>query len=227
MLLLENPIRAYAWGAPDGLAALVGAHPSGGPEAELWVGTHPGAPSVVSGGEHDGRTLAEVIAADPTRWLGSDLAAAGHTALPFLLKILAIGQPLSLQAHPSTEQAEAGFAREEAARIPIDAAERSYKDASPKPEALVAYRRGAVSFDKAVQTLKRFEGVVEQATEDELSQAAAKADRTGMFNCPHTGVALACLEKLVAAGTIQRGQRVIVAPLAAIRTARPLLRLQR
>jgi mannose-6-phosphate isomerase len=138
MLLLENPIRAYAWGAPDGLARLVGTTPTGGPEAELWVGTHPGAPSVVAAGEHQGRTLAEVIAADPARWLGTDLAAAGHTALPFLLKILAIGQPLSLQAHPSAEQARNGFAAEEAAGVALDATERNYKDASPKPEALVA-----------------------------------------------------------------------------------------
>lgn len=138
MLLLENPIRAYAWGAPDGLAGLVGTPPTGGPEAELWVGTHPGAPSVVAAGGHAGRTLADVVADDPTRWLGPELAASGHTALPFLLKILAIGRPLSLQAHPSAQQALDGFAREEAAGTAIDAAERNYKDASPKPEALVA-----------------------------------------------------------------------------------------
>ena len=138
MLLLENPIRAYAWGAPDGLADLVGTPPSGGPEAELWVGTHPGAPSVVLGGEHDGRTLAEVIAGDPARWMGADLAAAGHVALPFLLKVLAIGKPLSLQAHPSSEQARDGFAREEAGGIPVDDPARNYRDDGPKPEALVA-----------------------------------------------------------------------------------------
>jgi threonine synthase len=67
-----------------------------------------------------------------------------------------------------------------------------------------------VSFDKAVQTLKRFDGLVEQATEDELSQAAARADRTGMFTDPHTGVALAVLEKLVARGEITRNERVVV-----------------
>jgi mannose-6-phosphate isomerase len=138
MLLLENPIRDYAWGATDGVANLVGAKPSGGPEAELWVGTHPAAPSVVAVGEHAGTTLGEVIAGDPERWLGAELAAGGHTALPFLLKVLAIGRPLSLQAHPSAEQAQAGFAREEAAGLPVDAVERNYKDASPKPEALVA-----------------------------------------------------------------------------------------
>jgi threonine synthase len=67
-----------------------------------------------------------------------------------------------------------------------------------------------VSFDKAVQMLKRFDGLVEQATEDELSQAAARADRTGMFTDPHTGVALAVVEKLVARGEITRNERVVV-----------------
>jgi threonine synthase len=71
-----------------------------------------------------------------------------------------------------------------------------------------------VSFDKAVQTLKRFDGIVEQATEDELSQAAARADRTGMFTDPHTGVALAVLEKLVAHGEIARNERVVVVSTA-------------
>lgn len=137
MILLTNPVQTYAWGRPDGLAALVGSEPSGGPEAELWVGTHPAAPSVVAD-DPDGRTLADLISADPVRWLGEDLASAGHTALPFLLKVLAFGSPLSLQAHPSAEQAAAGFAREEAAGVPIDAAHRTYRDASPKPEALVA-----------------------------------------------------------------------------------------
>jgi len=67
-----------------------------------------------------------------------------------------------------------------------------------------------VSFDKAVRTLKRYNGVVEQATENEIADAAARADRTGMFNCPHTGVALAALEKLLARGELRRTDRVIV-----------------
>jgi len=135
MLALRTVVRDYAWGRRDGMAAHVGSAPTGRPEAELWVGTHPAAPSVVEG---DGRTLAEVVASDPRRHLGPDLAAAGHTALPFLLKVLAIGRPLSLQAHPSAGQAAAGFAREEAAGVPPDAPERTYRDANPKPEALVA-----------------------------------------------------------------------------------------
>ena len=67
-----------------------------------------------------------------------------------------------------------------------------------------------VSIDRAIPTLKRFDGVVEQATEDELADAAAEADRTGLFNCPHTGVALAAMKKLIARGEIKSDQRVVV-----------------
>ena len=67
-----------------------------------------------------------------------------------------------------------------------------------------------VSYDRAVRTLQRFDGVVEQASEHELANAAARADLTGMFNDPHTGVALAVLEKLVRSRTIESGQRVVV-----------------
>src|SRR5207244_3953609 len=71
-----------------------------------------------------------------------------------------------------------------------------------------------VSVKKAIRTLQRFDGVVEQASEVELSDAAARADRTGLFNCPHTGVALAALEKLVGRGQIGREQRVVVVSTA-------------
>jgi threonine synthase len=71
-----------------------------------------------------------------------------------------------------------------------------------------------VSISKAINTLKQFDGIVEQATEAELADAAARADRTGMFNCPHTGVALAVLEKLAARGEIAPGARVIVVSTA-------------
>ncbi len=67
-----------------------------------------------------------------------------------------------------------------------------------------------VSIEKAIDALRRYDGVVEQASESELVEACARADRTGLFNCPHTGVALAGMEKLVARGTIGRGERVVV-----------------
>ncbi len=71
-----------------------------------------------------------------------------------------------------------------------------------------------VSYKKAIRTLQKFDGVVEQASEAELAEAAARADRTGMFNCPHTGVALAALEKLVARGLVRKDQRVVVVSTA-------------
>ena len=67
-----------------------------------------------------------------------------------------------------------------------------------------------VSINKAIRALKQFDGIVEQASESELAEAAARADRTGMFNCPHTAVALAALEKIVARGEVKRSDRVIV-----------------
>ena len=71
-----------------------------------------------------------------------------------------------------------------------------------------------VSLPKAIRALAVTNGVVEQASESELAEATARADRTGMFNCPHTGVALACLEKLVSGGTIAPDDRVIVVSTA-------------
>src|SRR3954469_9726141 len=138
MFLLRNPIQPYAWGPVDGIARLVGSEPTGDHEAELWIGNHPRGPSAIAAGEHEGRTLADVIAEDPARYLGEELAAQGYTALPFLLKVLAIGAPLSLQAHPSAEQAKEGYEREEAAGVPKDSPERLYADPYPKPEMLVA-----------------------------------------------------------------------------------------
>lgn len=127
LLPLTNTPRPYAWGSTTLLARLQGREPTGRPEAELWFGAHPGAPSTVADGT--GRTL--------DRWL-ADQSRGESVPLPYLLKLLAIAHPLSIQAHPSKEQAAAGFAREEAAGIPRDAPERSYRDDNHKPELIVA-----------------------------------------------------------------------------------------
>jgi len=116
---ITNTPRDYAWGSTSAIAGLLGTEPSGGPEAELWLGAHPGSPSRVVG---DDRTLLDVV----------------DGRLPFLLKVLAAAAPLSLQAHPTPEQAVAGFEREEAAGVPVDAAQRNYKDAFHKPELIYA-----------------------------------------------------------------------------------------
>jgi mannose-6-phosphate isomerase len=134
LLLLDNPIQNYAWGSRTSLAKLLGRPPSTLPEAELWIGAHPKAPSRLS----DGHSLLEAIRADPDAMLGSEVVARFGAKLPFLLKVLAVDSPLSLQAHPNREQAARGFAREEAAGIAHDAPTRMYKDDSHKPELLCA-----------------------------------------------------------------------------------------
>lgn len=137
---ISNTPRDYAWGSTTAIAGLLGTTPSGSPEAELWLGAHPGSPSRIddpsrTGGADD---LVEWIGADAATALGADNVAESGARLPFLLKVLAAGGPLSLQAHPSPAQARAGFARENAAGIPLDAPERNYKDAFHKPELVVA-----------------------------------------------------------------------------------------
>ncbi|MFV0374956.1 mannose-6-phosphate isomerase, class I [Microbacterium sp.] len=122
-MTISNRPRDYAWGSTTLLADLEGRRPSGTPEAEVWFGDHPGSPSRVDGGDD---TLDRVR------------AQAGRPPLPFLVKLLAAGAPLSIQAHPSRAQAERGCAREDAAGIPRDAPERTYRDANHKPELIVA-----------------------------------------------------------------------------------------
>ncbi|PRB15126.1 mannose-6-phosphate isomerase, class I [Microbacterium sp. MYb62] len=116
LLSLTNTPRDYAWGSDTLLAALEGRTPTGVPEAEVWFGDHPGDPAdVVEGG-----TLDQIT---------------GGT-LPYLLKLLAAGRPLSIQVHPTIEQARAGWARESG--LAADDPQRNYRDDNHKPELLVA-----------------------------------------------------------------------------------------
>ncbi|MGR4009490.1 mannose-6-phosphate isomerase, class I [Leucobacter sp. 1207-22] len=132
LIFIENTPRAYAWGSSEALAEMLGRAPSGAPEAELWLGDHPGSPANVAKAAGTSLTLIDLIASDPERY------GVRGGPLPFLTKLLAIGAPLSLQVHPNLEQARAGFAAEEAAGIPRDAANRNYRDPNHKPELLVA-----------------------------------------------------------------------------------------
>ena len=141
-LLLNGIIRPYAWGSRTFLAGLQGrAVPAPTPEAELWLGVHPGAPATVNLSETDASattTLTEVIAADPDATLGPRIAERFSNQLPYLLKVLAAAQPLSLQAHPNAAQAQAGFDADERAGIPLTASNRRYQDPRHKPELIVA-----------------------------------------------------------------------------------------
>ena len=130
---LTGVIQPYAWGSLTAIAEFLGKEPTGKPQAELWCGAHPLAPSTV-----EGEPLDKVVAHDPVSVVGRASVETFGSRLPFLLKVIAAAQPLSLQAHPSREQAEAGFAREQAAGIPRDAPNRTYRDGWPKPEVLCA-----------------------------------------------------------------------------------------
>jgi mannose-6-phosphate isomerase len=153
--LLENPVRAYAWGSRTVIAELLGQEvPSAHPQAELWFGAHPADPSHLVHADGGHTSLLDALRADPKQLLGLDRIERWDGTLPFLLKVLAADEPLSLQAHPSIEQACTGFAREDAAGIPRGAADRNYRDANHKPElicalttfhALVGFRDPAVT----------------------------------------------------------------------------------
>ncbi|MFI9269102.1 mannose-6-phosphate isomerase, class I [Kitasatospora sp. NPDC052896] len=134
---LVNTVRPYAWGSTTAIPTLLGVRPTGEPQAELWLGAHPGEPSRVDRGEGP-RSLAEVIAADPVGELGAEAVEKFGPTLPFLLKVLAAEIPLSLQVHPDLAQAKAGFAAEEATGVPVEAGHRNYKDANHKPELICA-----------------------------------------------------------------------------------------
>ena len=136
MDLMSNRIRPYAWGSRTAIAELLGSpSPSPHPQAELWMGAHPGDPSLL---QTSGVSLVDAIAADPDAVLGSGVRSTFGARLPFLFKVLAAAEPLSLQAHPSAVQAKEGFAREESSGVPLTSALRNYRDDQHKPELICA-----------------------------------------------------------------------------------------
>lgn len=133
LIFITNTPRTYAWGSAEALPELLGSNATGEPQAELWLGAHPSAPAEVAkaNGEQE-LDLIDLIASDSERY-GVD-----GGQLPFLLKVLAIGAPLSLQVHPNKAQAEVGFAAEEEAGVSSSDPTRNYGDPNHKPELLVA-----------------------------------------------------------------------------------------
>lgn len=116
LLSLSNVPRDYAWGSTSLLADLEGREATGAPEAEVWFGDHPGDPADV-----DGATTLDAVTGGK---------------LPYLLKLLAAADPLSIQVHPTIAQARNGWRREEA--LAADDPTRNYRDANHKPELIVA-----------------------------------------------------------------------------------------
>lgn len=205
---IRNTPVDYAWGSFGEITRLLGDAGScrprgdGGPEAELWLGAHHGSPSEIvepalCGGAADVRAW---IAADPATTLGplaDGLRRGDGARLPFLVKVLAAGTPLSLQAHPSLADARAGFAREEAAGVALDAPERSYKDPSHKPELLLA-------LSETMETLAGFR---------EHADAVASIERLALAarECGLDASRMEVLLERVRAARDEAGRREIVA----------------
>lgn len=133
---LTGAVQNYAWGSPDLIPELEGRPPTGDPVAEVWFGAHPGA--VTSLPERDGQSLLDVIGEDPAAHLGAASVARFGERLPYLVKLLAAAEPLSIQVHPSIPQAVEGCAREDAAGIDRAAPNRSFRDDNHKPELIAA-----------------------------------------------------------------------------------------
>ena len=169
--LLKNTIQDYAWGSTRAIPDLLGQkNPEHKTQAELWMGAHPKAPSLV---QHNGQwvSLLELIAKNPVDILGKQVAANFNNRLPYLFKVLAAAKPLSIQAHPDLHQACEGFQRENAQKISLDAPNRNYRDDNHKPECICALTRfWALSrFRKISGILSYFEKLNLQQLQAELA----------------------------------------------------------
>ncbi|EHB58585.1 mannose-6-phosphate isomerase, class I [Mycolicibacterium rhodesiae JS60] len=138
MELLRGATRTYAWGSRTAIAEFTGGpSPTAHPEAELWFGAHPGDPAWLETPDGE-KSLLDAVQADPDGQLGPAARGRFGDVLPFLVKVLAAEEPLSLQAHPSAVQAVEGYAREDRAGVPLNSPIRNYRDRNHKPELLVA-----------------------------------------------------------------------------------------
>lgn len=136
-LYLKNEIQDYAWGSYSFIQDFLGVKRTDTPWAELWMGAHPKAPSKIK--VSDGwQPLDKLIEMYPEKILGHRTARRFNNTLPYLFKVLAAEQPLSIQAHPNQEQAKNGFERENHEGIPLTASNRNYKDNRHKPECICA-----------------------------------------------------------------------------------------
>lgn len=156
---MTNVIQHYAWGSTSSINQLFDIkNPSAEPQAEVWMGAHPNGCSTVGYGEHATK-LSTLIDCNHRLFLSEQIANR-FGELPYLFKILAAEKALSIQVHPNKAQAERGFAVEQQQGIPLDAANRNYKDPNHKPElvyALTSYQamNGFRSIDQIIANFEQ------------------------------------------------------------------------
>lgn len=140
MLKMINKVQNYDWGSKTALTQLYSVpNPEHLPMAELWMGAHPKASSYIIDNKTGHKlSLIDYIAQNPSQILGDKTAETFKSRLPFLFKVLCAARPLSVQVHPNKVYAEVGFAKENAAGIPLDSPIRNYKDDNHKPELIYA-----------------------------------------------------------------------------------------
>lgn len=187
IFLLKNTVQPYAWGSFTDIPELLGdQYPSDLPQAEIWMGAHPKAPSMV---EYKGNwePLDKLIEKYPEKILGKAAAARFDNKLPYLFKVLAAAQPLSLQAHPSLDQAKEGFRRENAMGIPLDAPHRNYKDDNHKPECICALTSfwALNGFRKIPEVLSLFELLSPSGLQSQLKHLREHQNPEGLKHFFH------------------------------------------
>lgn len=182
MNLLRGALRTYAWGSRTAIAEFTGRpSPTPHPEAELWLGAHPGDPARLM--SDDGETsLLEVISSDAEGQLGAATRHRFGDALPFLAKVLAADEPLSLQAHPSAAQAAEGYAREDRLGIPINGPARNYRDRSHKPELIVALGpfEALAGFRPAAGSVELMQALAVPALDPYIGLLSGQSDADGL-----------------------------------------------
>lgn len=187
MELLRGALRTYAWGSRTAIAEFSGRpFPTAHPEAEVWLGAHASDPAMLQtyrGGVLVGETsLVDAIAADPEGQLGPVVRDRFGDRLPFLVKVLAADEPLSLQAHPSAEQALEGYRREDALAVPLGSPVRNYRDSSHKPELLVALGdfEALAGFRPAARTVALMQALGVDALAPYVALLADQSDAAGL-----------------------------------------------
>jgi mannose-6-phosphate isomerase len=180
--LLRGAVRTYAWGSRTAIADFTGRpSPTAHPEAELWFGAHPGDPAWLE--TEDGeRSLLDTLREDPEGQLGAGVRGRLGDTLPFLVKVLAADEPLSLQAHPSARQAAEGFAREDRLGIPVNAPNRNYRDPSHKPEIVIALGEfdALAGFRPAERTVELMTALAVTDLDPFVSLLAGQPDADGL-----------------------------------------------